>query len=137
MGSPFATGENPSSATVDPKGTLLYVTNKGSNEVWTYTIAGNGTLTALYRARTQQGPESVALGGGSASVVYTPKFAYAANNGSNNVSAYTINASTRFLTPITDSPFNAGMVPVFVTTGPSGKFAYVVMVGPMTSRRTP
>ena len=128
-GSPFASGDNPSSATVDPKGTLLYVTNKGSNEVWTYMIAGNGTLTALYKARTQQGPESVALGGGSASVVYTPKFAYAANNGSNNVSAYTINASTGALTPITNSPFNAGMFPVFVTRDPLGKFAYVANNG--------
>ncbi len=135
-GSPFAAGDNPSSATVDPKGTLLYVTNHGStppaagaNEVWTYTIAGNGALTVLNKARTQQGPVSVALGGGSASVVYTPKFAYAANNGSNNVSAYTINASTGFLTPITGSPFNAGMSPVIVTTDPLGKFAYVVNNG--------
>ena len=128
-GSPFATGDNPSSATVDPKGTLPYVTNKGSNEVWTYMIAGNGTLTALYKARTQQGPESVALDGGSASVVYTPKFAYAANNGSNNVSAYTINPSTGFLTPITGSPFNAGTGPVSVTTDPVGKFAYVANSG--------
>ena len=131
-GSPFAAGDNPISATVDPKGTLLYLTNHGStppdagaNEVWTYTIAENGSLTVLNKARTQQGPASVALGGGSASVTYTPKFAYAANNGSNNVSAYTINTSTGALTSITGSPFNAGMFPVFVTTDPLGKFAYV------------
>jgi len=126
-GSPFATGTDPSAATVDPNDKLLYVTNEGTNEVWTYTIADNGALTFLNTARTQQGPSSVALGVGTASITYTPKFAYVANgNGSaNNVSAYKINATTGKLKAVTGSPFASGSLPVSVTVDPSGRFAYV------------
>jgi 6-phosphogluconolactonase (cycloisomerase 2 family) len=133
-GSPFPAGFEPSSATVDPNGTLLYVTNNGSNEVWTYTIAGDGVLTLLNKARTQQGPGPVVLAGGSTSVTYTPKFAYVANQGSSTVassiSAYTINASSGRLTAISGSPFRDGAAGTFalansVAVDPSGRFAYV------------
>lgn len=133
-GSPFATGNIPEFATVDPNGTLLYVTLDGSGEVWTYTIADNGVLTLLNKARTQQGGRQVALGGGSASVTYTPKFAYVANQGSSTVassiSAYTINAKNGKLSVVSGSPFPDGAVGTFalansVAVDPSGRFAYV------------
>jgi hypothetical protein len=44
----------------------------------------------------------------------TPKFAYVANYFSNIVSAYTINSSTRTLTPVSGSPFAAGTEPYSV-----------------------
>jgi 6-phosphogluconolactonase (cycloisomerase 2 family) len=136
-GSPFAAGYEPTSATVDPNGALLYVTNTNiggtsepnSNEVWTYTITGDGALTLLNKARTQQGPGRVVLAGGSAAVTYTPKFAYVANSGSNNVSAYSINASSGHLTAASGSPFAAGMYPNWVVVDPSGRFAYVANSG--------
>ena len=139
-GSPFPTGDSPFWVTVDPKGTLLYVTNESSNEVWTYTIADNGALTVLNKARTQQDPASVALGGGSASVTYTPTFAYVANNGCpdggqivpGTISAYTINASSGHITAVSGSPFAAGSCPQSITTDPSGKFAYVANSGSTT-----
>ncbi len=53
------------------------------------------------------------------------EFAYVANDLSNNVSGYTINAATGALTPIAGSPFPAGTNPVSVTVDPTGKFAYV------------
>ncbi len=52
-------------------------------------------------------------------------FAYVANAGSNNVSAYSIDASTGALTALTGSPFPAGSFPQSVTIDPTGKFAYV------------
>ena len=126
-GSPFATGGDPSAATVDPNDKLLYVANEGTNEIWTYTIADNGALTFLKTTRTQQAPSSVALVAGTASIAYTPKFAYVANgNGSaNNVSAYKITATTGKLKAVTGSPFESGELPVSVAVAPSGKFAYV------------
>jgi 6-phosphogluconolactonase (cycloisomerase 2 family) len=133
-GSPFATGDNPEFATIAPNGTLLYVTNNGSGEVWTYSIADDGTLALLNRARAQQGGEQVALGGGSASVTYTPKFAYVANQGSSTVassiSAYTINAQNGKLSVVSGSPFPDGAAGTFalansVAVDPSGRFAYV------------
>jgi len=125
-GSPFAAGINPSSVTVDPTGTLLYVTNQGSNEVWAYAInAASGALTLLKTVRTQGQPGSMALSTGTTPVTYTPRFAYVANYSDNDVSAYTINATTGALTQITGSPFPAGVAPLSVTVDPSGKFAYV------------
>src|SRR5262245_65629541 len=53
------------------------------------------------------------------------QFAYVANQFSNDVSAYTINAATGALTPIPGSPFTAGVFPVSVAVDPTGKFAYV------------
>jgi hypothetical protein len=44
------------------------------------------------------------------------QFAYVANQFSNDVSAYTINATTGALTPVPGSPFAAGAFPVSVTT---------------------
>jgi 6-phosphogluconolactonase (cycloisomerase 2 family) len=123
--SPFAGGDNPLYATVDPKGTLLYMTNSGSDEIWTYSFATNGALTLLNTARTQQAPGPVLLGGGSASVTYTPKFAYVADGLGNAVSAYTVNATSGALTQITGSPFSAGIGPVSVSVDPTGRFAYV------------
>ena len=53
------------------------------------------------------------------------KFAYVVNYEGGNVSAYTINATSGALTPVTGSPFGAGTNPDGVTVDPKGKFAYV------------
>jgi 6-phosphogluconolactonase len=55
-----------------------------------------------------------------------PRFAYVANRGSNNVSAYSVDASTGALTAIAGSPFAAGTLPVAVAVDQTGHFAYVV-----------
>ena len=49
-------------------------------------------------------------GSGPRGVVVDPsgKFVYAANEGSNNISAYSINATSGALTPVTGSPFVEG-----------------------------
>src|SRR5258706_7872210 len=62
----------------------------------------------------------------------TGKFAYIANNSSNNVSGYTIDATTGALTAIPGSPgspFAAGTHPFSVAVDPTGKFAYVANDG--------
>ena len=51
------------------------------------------------------------------------KFAYVTNSSSNDVSMYTINATTGALTSI--GTIAAGTDPVSVAVDPSGKFAYV------------
>ncbi len=128
-GSPFATGDDAYYATMDPAGTRLYVTSiYGSTEVWTYKIAASGALTVLKKVRTPPVPGGVALLTGSAGVTYTPKFAYVANSGSNNISAYTIKATNGHITAVSGSPFPAGGAktePISVTVDPSGQFVYV------------
>src|SRR6202043_1922650 len=57
------------------------------------------------------------------------RFVYVANGGSNNISAYAINAASGAVTAISGSPFPAGSVPYSITIDPSGKFAYVANQG--------
>src|SRR5690242_1573490 len=52
-------------------------------------------------------------------------FAYVTNSGSNTISAFTIDASTGTLAPISGSPFPSGTQPLSVAIHPSGRFAYV------------
>lgn len=59
-------------------------------------------------------------------------FAYVANQNSDNVSAYTIDAGTGVLTPVTGSPFPAGDAPRSVTVSPNGAFAYVANINSNT-----
>ena len=132
------TGGNPSSVTVDPSGTLVYVTNQGPaggdpyvNDVWILTLGSNGIPMTREIASTQQGPTSLALAGGTSSVTYTPKFAYVANDDGDNVSGYKINASTGALSSAPGSPFKTGAPPssntnpAAVAVDPAGKFVYV------------
>jgi 6-phosphogluconolactonase len=55
-----------------------------------------------------------------------PRFVYVANRGSNNVSAYTVDAGNGTLAPIVGSPFAAGNLPVALAVDPTGTYAYVV-----------
>src|SRR5260370_24828088 len=55
----------------------------------------------------------------------TARFAYVADYGSNNVSAYTIDGTTGALTPVAGSSFQAGTGPTSVTVDPTGPFAFV------------
>jgi 6-phosphogluconolactonase (cycloisomerase 2 family) len=52
-----------------------------------------------------------------------------ANYGDGTFSAYTINASSGALTPVSGSPFTAGVQPESVTVDLTGKFAYVANQG--------
>jgi hypothetical protein len=56
------------------------------------------------------------------------QFAYVANVGGNNVSAYSIGANGT-LTPVAGSPFAAGFRPQSVAVDPTAKFAYVASAG--------
>ena len=63
---------------------------------------------------------------GANSVTVDParKFLYAAINQGNDISGYSINASTGALTPISGSPFSSGSVPMTVRVDPTGRYAY-------------
>jgi 6-phosphogluconolactonase len=99
---------------------FLYVTESPNNAVAGFTVdASSGGL-----APTKQG--SIAAGTTPVRVASDPagKFLYVANQGSNNVSAYTI-ASDGTLAPVAGSPFALTAPGVDVAVDPSGKFALV------------
>ena len=72
---------------------------------------------------------TVAAGTDPVSVAVDPagKFAYVANNGSNDVSMYTINATTGALTSIGATAAQSN--PSSIVIHPSGEFAYVTNAG--------
>jgi 6-phosphogluconolactonase len=55
-----------------------------------------------------------------------PRFAYVANQGSNNISAYSIDSATGTMAALAGSPFAAGDLPVAIAVDQTGHFAYVV-----------
>ena len=90
-GSPFPVGAGaiPNSITVEHSGRFLYAADTAHNAVLGFSIGSNGALTAIsgspFAAGTQ--PKAVAADPQGALL-------FAANAGSNNVSAYVIDAST-------------------------------------------
>jgi YVTN family beta-propeller protein len=101
-----------------------YVVNAGSNDISQYTIAANGTLTALATA-------TVAAGTTPYSIAVDPlgQYAYVANYGSNSVSQYTIGTPSSLtpgaLAPMSPPTVLAGSNPISVTVDPSGTHIYV------------
>jgi 6-phosphogluconolactonase len=55
-----------------------------------------------------------------------PRFAYVVNRGSNNVTAFAIDAATGTLAAIAGSPFGVGNDPVAIAVDQTGSYAYVV-----------
>jgi 6-phosphogluconolactonase (cycloisomerase 2 family)/predicted transcriptional regulator len=118
-------GTNPFIVTIHPSGKFAYVVNLNSNDASAYTIdAATGALTAVAGSPFATGGS---FGNRPQEVIFDPsgKFAYVANLSGNNVSAYTVDATTGALTPIAGSPFAAGAAPWIVQFDPSGKFAYL------------
>lgn len=133
VGANFAAGSAPVAVSVDASSKFVYVVNYGSNDISTFAIGTTGALTRLETMRSRNAATAIAMVKGTAAVTYTPKFAYAANLASNDVSAYNINAGSGTLSQIdcgggagcNGANFAAGSFPLSVTVGPSGQFAYV------------
>jgi 6-phosphogluconolactonase len=126
-GSPFDT--SPVNGTVivaDPSGRFVYTSDPQSSQVATVGIDPNtGALVSLGNLAARVSPLSMAMSSGAAAVAHVPKFAYVANSGANNVTAYTIAPATEALVPVTGSPFADGFTPVNIISDPAGKFAFV------------
>jgi 6-phosphogluconolactonase len=128
-GSPFQAGLDPESLAVDPLGKFAYVANlnsnvPGSGTVSAFSIGANGALTPVPGSPFPAGfaPHSV-------TVDPAGKFAYVANEFSNNISAYSISPNGA-LTPVPGSPFaTIGEDPVSVVVDPTGQFAYAADFG--------
>jgi len=123
-------GTSPYSVTVDPSGKFAYAMNSGNGSVSLYTISADGSLSpnAPNTIATPLGPYSMAISRGAAPVVAVAKYAYVANQFSNDISQYTIGGTgaLSFMIPATVA---AGTGPRSVTADPSGKYAYAANFG--------
>ena len=132
-GSPFSPGSNPLSLVIDPIGRFLYVAtygplNYGSGGVSAYAISTtSGALTPITPFFRLSSLYSAGTGSNSVAVDPSGKFLYVANEISNDISMFTIDASSGALTALAGSPFPAtGAGPHSIIVDASGKFAYVV-----------
>jgi len=113
-GSPFAAGNGPFSVAVDQSGKYLYTANSFDNTVSGFDIdAGTGALTPVTGSPFATG----AVGGFPFALAKDPSgmFLYTANQGSNNISGFSIIQTTGALTLIPGSPFGGVSNPFDLT----------------------
>ena len=131
-----ATGTQPASVTVDPTAKYAYVANSNSGDVSAYEIdPGTGALAQILcvgGAPACSG-DNFAAGATPRSVTVDPsgKYVYVANQVTNDISQFTIEADGS-LTAMTPATVAAGTEPWFVTVDPTGKYVYVANSGTTT-----
>jgi YVTN family beta-propeller protein len=116
-----STGTGPRAIKIDSSGKHAYVVNSSSGDISAYIISGStlnlidcsasvGVCDVATRKYFQAGntPKSI-------SIDSSGKYAYVANTGSNNVSAFSID-SFGALIPVANSPIASGASPYAVTT---------------------
>jgi 6-phosphogluconolactonase (cycloisomerase 2 family) len=123
-GSPYPTGTDSSSATTDPAGKFLFVTDETPCDVIAYSIDANtGVLTAVPGS-----PFATACPNSFLDAVDpTGRFLYVTNGNAGEISGYNIEANTGTLTAVPGSPFPSsnGSSPYGIAIHPSGHFLYV------------
>jgi 6-phosphogluconolactonase len=138
-GSPFATGNQPVAITITPDGKFAYVPNGETGDISAYSIdPASGALTPL-----AQSPIAAAAPGtpgdhltpvtidrsGRIALVADPNgpFVSAMEPQHDNLYAFTIDAVTGALTPMSGSPFaTGGNLPQSITLHPTAQVAYIV-----------
>jgi 6-phosphogluconolactonase (cycloisomerase 2 family) len=129
-GSPFSMDPGPSALAVDPSGQFLYVGSDNIRAVTAYQIDPNGGgLTKASTIQTRATPVALTIVGGATGVTYMPTFAYVSNEGSNDVSAYSVNPTTGVLTAIAGSPYPTKASPSSITVERTGRFVYTANSG--------
>jgi DNA-binding beta-propeller fold protein YncE len=130
-GSPYPAGQGPASIVVAPAPLpnflgprLVMVANKLSNSVSVFSVAGDGSLSAVPGSPFPVGgtPSSVA----TATNIVPLEFAYVTIPASNEVAGYSIDATSGALTPLAGSPFPAGVGPSSAVVSAGGQSLYVV-----------
>jgi 6-phosphogluconolactonase (cycloisomerase 2 family) len=103
-----ASGDGPTSVTVDSQGRFVYVTNAIEGTVTTFAVdVATGALTS--RSTVSAGSIPVAL-----TLDPSGRFAYVPNLVSNNITLFAIDSTTGALTPM-GPPIDAGTGPAWVT----------------------
>jgi len=113
-------GTNPNGLALSPDGSFLYVANTGDNSISEFSVAGDGSLTAINGSpigETFNTPLGLLVDGSG-------QYLYVANNGSSNLAAYAI-GSDGSLSLLSNSPFGTGSQPSFIATDPKGKYLFV------------
>jgi 6-phosphogluconolactonase (cycloisomerase 2 family) len=118
----------PSAMAMNPTGKFLYVTDASFGYIVAFAVdATTGAITIIPGSADDNygqwsipaGPYAMGTQPDSIQVDPSGRFAYVANQGSNNVSAFVINGTTGALTPVPGTPFAAGVGPSSVAIASS------------------
>lgn len=115
-------GNGPNSIAIDPSGTHLYTGNSIDGTISIFMLSPSGTFT-----HTADSPFTDSLGANPLSLLVLPsgQFLYVADEGSNNIAAYTITSGTGALAAVNSAPFGSEAQPSFLAIDPSGKYLLV------------
>jgi YVTN family beta-propeller protein len=129
-GSPFqitpgnTPASHPSSIAVTPDGKVLFVSDPTLGTVSAFTIAGNGSLTAVTGSPFSTGAGTTPT---FVTVDASSRFLYVSDPAHNSVLGFTIQSNA--LAPISGSPFAAGTQPLGMTAAPQGALLFVANHG--------
>ena len=106
---------------------FVYESNQTSNNIWGYQASVAGSLSPV-------GGSPFVTGTSPQSVIsdLSGAFVFAANAGSNNVSAFTINSQTGALVTVAGAPFPAGSEPTAIAVDRGTHYAFVANSGSNT-----
>lgn len=127
-GSPRQTGRQPVAITLDPAARYAFVANAGSNDVSVYRYVNN-VSPLIFEVRKYGSPFAAGKQPRDIVVEPTGHFAYTANAGSNDITAFTIQRKTGALSALPGSPFKAGARPVSLAAHPNGRLLFVANAG--------
>jgi len=119
-GSPVATGRRPLAISLDPAARYAYVVNNASNSVSVYRYRNNVT-PLIFESVKHGSPYSTGKAPVALVVDPTGRYAYVANSGSDDISAYRIHHQTGALSALPGSPFKAGRHPLAMAVHPDGR----------------
>jgi len=123
---PFAAGANPRTLTLEPFERFAFVANAGSSSVSVYLVnTSNGVLTEVFDSPFSVSPWLQPQQATVVTVNFTKQFVYLSNAQSGNVSGFSLNTNSGFLTQVPGSPFTVGLTPRPVVADSAGNFVYV------------
>jgi len=125
VGTAQSTGSFPTTIVLTPTVNAIFVDNNQSHTVSSYTVNGDGSLTAASGSPVKTGIMPMGMATDPAG-----KFLFVANQGSSSISVFSISTAT--LKEVAGSPFSTIPLGTNVATGPTavavsatGKFLYV------------
>jgi len=127
-GSPFKTGKQPTFISLDPAARYAYVVNTGDNTVSVYRYRSNVT-PVMYETINYGSPFATGKAPVAIEIDPTGRYAYVANAGSNDVSAYRVHHQTGALVALPGSPFKTGRKPQSLLAHPNGRWLFVASQG--------
>jgi 6-phosphogluconolactonase len=125
VGVPINFGRTLSSTSFDPSGKFAYVSDQSANKTFIFGVDGDsGALSLLGSTSGRRGTVSFSMSRDLARITRLPRFAYIANQGSGDVSAFTIDARSGALAYARATA--TGQRPVALGISPFGKYVYAV-----------